>query len=104
MYGYLAGAYYGYDAIPERWKEKITNKKLIADITEKIFYHCELRLDDKTITDDCYYDWDEWIDEDGYVVSSDENTEIKIYEDYIRYEDYIPLVFEEYYDFAYKLK
>lgn len=37
MYGYLAGAYYGYDAIPERWREYITNKDLIDTLTRKLY-------------------------------------------------------------------
>lgn len=37
MYGYLAGAYYGYDAISERWKTKVTNKDLIMYIVEALY-------------------------------------------------------------------
>lgn len=37
IYGYLAGAYYGYDAIPERWKNQVTDKELLADFAQKFY-------------------------------------------------------------------
>lgn len=39
LYGYLAGAYYGYDAIPERWKTQLTNKELLAQFAQSFYQH-----------------------------------------------------------------
>jgi ADP-ribosylglycohydrolase len=39
VYGQLAGAYYGLQAIPESWRAKIAGKKLIADLAERLFRH-----------------------------------------------------------------
>ncbi|WP_242866347.1 ADP-ribosylglycohydrolase family protein [Clostridium ljungdahlii] len=36
MTGGLAGTYYGYDVIPERWKNKIAVKDKLMSIGEKI--------------------------------------------------------------------
>lgn len=33
----LVGAYYGYDAIPERWKTKVMNKDLIEGIAIQLY-------------------------------------------------------------------
>ena len=32
VYGQIAGAYYGYDAIPDRWKERIIEKVFIDNL------------------------------------------------------------------------
>jgi ADP-ribosylglycohydrolase len=37
IYGQLAGAFYGYDAIPENWKEKILDRELIEYMAEQLF-------------------------------------------------------------------
>ena len=34
VYGGLAGAYYGFDAIPSRWVDILENKNLIQQVTE----------------------------------------------------------------------
>ena len=39
IYGYLAWAYYWYDTIPERRRENISRKRLITEITEKLYNH-----------------------------------------------------------------
>lgn len=36
VYGGLAGAFYGRDAIPERWREGILEKKMVATIVEQL--------------------------------------------------------------------
>jgi ADP-ribosyl-[dinitrogen reductase] hydrolase len=33
----MAGVYYGYDAIPDRWKEKILVKDQLTSISKQIF-------------------------------------------------------------------
>ena len=37
VYGQLAGAWYGMQAIPERWLEKLAYRELIEDFAEKIY-------------------------------------------------------------------
>ncbi len=37
IYGFLAWAYYGYDAIPQRRRDYVAKKELIRDITLKLF-------------------------------------------------------------------
>lgn len=37
VYGQLAGAFYGYDRIPRKWREKIAHRELIESMAEKIF-------------------------------------------------------------------
>lgn len=37
VYGQLAGAYYGYSGIPEKWRNRIALKELIVDYAKKIF-------------------------------------------------------------------
>ena len=37
VYGQLAGAYYGLDGIPDRFKEKIVMKELILSYAEKLY-------------------------------------------------------------------
>lgn len=36
VYGQLAGAYYGYDAIPKRWVEKIVQREMILETADKL--------------------------------------------------------------------
>ena len=36
VYGQLAGAYYGYDAIPKRWVDKIVQREMILEIADKL--------------------------------------------------------------------
>ena len=36
VYGQLAGAYYGYDAIPERWREKIVQREMIENMADQL--------------------------------------------------------------------
>lgn len=35
IYGTLAGAYFGYNNIPNQWLEKLKHKELIEDICDK---------------------------------------------------------------------
>jgi ADP-ribosyl-[dinitrogen reductase] hydrolase len=37
VYGQLAGAFYGEEGIPEDWREKISDYKLIVSYAEKLF-------------------------------------------------------------------
>ena len=37
VYGQLAGAYYGYDAIPKRWLDKLVKLDMIVSIADKLF-------------------------------------------------------------------
>ena len=37
VYGQIAGAYYGYDAIPKRWLDKIVKLDMIVDLSDKLF-------------------------------------------------------------------
>jgi ADP-ribosyl-[dinitrogen reductase] hydrolase len=37
IYGMLAGAYYGYDAIPSKWTDKIAKKELIDDLVMDLY-------------------------------------------------------------------
>ena len=37
VYGQLAGAYYGFDAIPSRWLDKIVLSDIIIDIADKLY-------------------------------------------------------------------
>ena len=37
IYWYLAWAYYGYDNIPERWKDNVTNKWLIKNLADRLY-------------------------------------------------------------------
>jgi ADP-ribosyl-[dinitrogen reductase] hydrolase len=37
VYGQIAGAFYGYDGIPEKWRNKITKRKLIESLAEQLF-------------------------------------------------------------------
>lgn len=37
IYGQLAGAYYGYDAIPRRWLEKIKYRQMIEEFAKKLW-------------------------------------------------------------------
>ena len=39
LYGYLAGAYYGYDAIPEMWKTQVNNKELLVQFAQSFYQH-----------------------------------------------------------------
>ncbi len=37
IYGQLAGAFYGEDAVPESWRAKLARRTLIEDLAEKLF-------------------------------------------------------------------
>jgi ADP-ribosyl-[dinitrogen reductase] hydrolase len=37
VYGQIAGAYYGYDAIPKRWLDKIVKLDLILEMADKLY-------------------------------------------------------------------
>lgn len=37
VYGQIAGAFYGYQAIPEPWRDRIAHKELITSFAEKLF-------------------------------------------------------------------
>ena len=37
VYGQLAGAYCGYDAIPARWKENLVKKELVLEFADRLF-------------------------------------------------------------------
>ena len=37
VYGQLGGAYYGEQSIPNTWRDKLTNKKLIRKYADQIF-------------------------------------------------------------------
>lgn len=37
VYGQLAGAYYGYEAIPSRWREKLIMEDKIRDMADRLF-------------------------------------------------------------------
>lgn len=57
------------------------------------------------ITDDHFYFWVEYYNKKWEVTcSTDVNEEIDVYEDHIRYENYCPWCWEDYYDFEYKLE
>ena len=36
VYGQIAGAFYGYDAIPQRWLDKLFDRKYIYEIGMKL--------------------------------------------------------------------
>lgn len=36
VFGGLAGAFYGYEALPERWVNGMVNKEMIGDVAEKL--------------------------------------------------------------------
>jgi ADP-ribosyl-[dinitrogen reductase] hydrolase len=38
VYGQLAGAHYGFNAIPENWREKLALKDRILDFTERLYH------------------------------------------------------------------
>jgi ADP-ribosyl-[dinitrogen reductase] hydrolase len=38
VYGQIAGAYYGYQAIPESWREKLALKDTILDYAERLYH------------------------------------------------------------------
>ena len=38
VYGQIAGAYYGEEAIPETWKEKLAHRRLIQHLAERLFH------------------------------------------------------------------
>lgn len=42
VYGQIAGAFYGYQAIPETWRHKVTQADLIISMAEKLFALREL--------------------------------------------------------------
>jgi ADP-ribosylglycohydrolase len=37
VYGQIAGAYYGYDAIPEKWRKKIAKQDLILSLADGVY-------------------------------------------------------------------
>jgi len=37
VYGQLAGAFYGYDAIPVRWRDNLVKKELVLDFADRLF-------------------------------------------------------------------
>lgn len=39
IHGQIAGAYYGLEGIPERWRTRIAHAKLIVDLAEKLHRH-----------------------------------------------------------------
>ena len=39
VYGQIAGAYYGYDAIPKRWLDKIVKLDMIVEMADKLYEH-----------------------------------------------------------------
>ena len=44
VYGQIAGAYYGIDDIPASWREKITRKAFIEELTEGLLQHAGQKL------------------------------------------------------------
>ena len=62
-------------------------------------------MPDTKITDDHFCFWIEYYDKKRKkTVFTDVNEEIDVYENYIRYENYCPWCWEDYYDFAYKIE
>jgi ADP-ribosyl-[dinitrogen reductase] hydrolase len=43
VYGQIAGAYYGYEGIPEEWRSRIAQRKLIESFADRI-YRLSIRL------------------------------------------------------------
>ncbi|KEF58879.1 uncharacterized protein A1O9_03722 [Exophiala aquamarina CBS 119918] len=41
IYGGIAGAYYGFDAIPEQWRRDLRRKDLLDEVVRKLFLHRE---------------------------------------------------------------
>lgn len=41
IYGGLAGAYYGFDAIPEQWRRDLRRKDLVDEVVQKLLLHRE---------------------------------------------------------------
>jgi ADP-ribosylglycohydrolase len=41
VFGQLAGAYYGEEAIPPEWREKIAQRELILDVAERLHAHAQ---------------------------------------------------------------
>ncbi len=39
IYGQFAGAYYGFESIPKKWREKITDASLIGDFARRLYEH-----------------------------------------------------------------
>lgn len=37
VYGQIAGAYYGYENIPDKWKSKLVNLQMLIETSEKLF-------------------------------------------------------------------
>jgi uncharacterized protein MJ1187 len=37
IYGFLAGAYYGYESFPEAWKQGLVEKEKIIDFAEQLY-------------------------------------------------------------------
>ena len=37
VYGQIAGAFYGYGAIPQEWKAKITHRELIESYADRLY-------------------------------------------------------------------
>ena len=57
------------------------------------------------ITDNHFYFWIEYYNKKWEVtLSTDVNEEIDVYKDHIRYENYCPWCWEDYFDFDYKLE
>ena len=53
IYGQLAGAYYGLEAIPQRFKEKLVMKELILSYSEKLIEGLEKsKKDEEYMGDD----------------------------------------------------
>jgi ADP-ribosylglycohydrolase len=43
IYGQLAGAFYGVDSIPERWRSKLAKRDLLEDFADRLFKAAEAR-------------------------------------------------------------
>jgi len=46
IYGQLAGAFYGKDAIPETWRSVLAFRELIEDFAEKLFLQNRARCEE----------------------------------------------------------
>ena len=48
IYGQIAGAHYGVDAIPAGWQERLTMGAEITAMADKLYDHARLSLESRT--------------------------------------------------------
>jgi ADP-ribosyl-[dinitrogen reductase] hydrolase len=48
VYGQIAGAFYGINGIPQKWRDKIAMKKLIEGYAENLYWKGNVHVHDRT--------------------------------------------------------